>query len=118
MVSKQTADTVVHMMESTVAEGGTGTHAQVPGYRIAGKTGTSQAIEAGGVQKFVASFIGIAPADDPRIVVNVTLYNPHDSIYGGTAAAPVFSEVTAYALQYLGIPPSGTAADLFPSTWQ
>jgi cell division protein FtsI (penicillin-binding protein 3) len=118
VVSKQTADTVVHMMESTVAEGGTGTHAQVPGYRIAGKTGTSQAIEAGGVQKFVASFIGIAPANDPRIVVNVTLYNPHATIYGGTAAAPVFSEVTAYALQYLGIPPSGTKADLFPSTWQ
>jgi cell division protein FtsI (penicillin-binding protein 3) len=115
VVSPETADTVVRMLESAVAEG-TGGNAAVAGYRIAGKTGTAQAFEGGGVVKVVASFIGMAPADDPRIVVNVVLYNPQTSVYGGTAAAPVFSEVTAYALRYLGIPPSGVPAELFPTT--
>ncbi|MDO8107423.1 penicillin-binding protein 2 [Isoptericola sp. b441] len=116
VVSQHTADTLVRMLESAV-EDGTGGKAEVPGYRIAGKTGTSQAFEPGGVTKTVASFIGIAPADDPRIVVNVTLYHPRSTIYGGTAAAPVFSTVAGYALQYLGVPPSGMPADLFPTTW-
>ena len=115
VVGAETADTVVRMLESAVTEG-TGGNAAVPGYRIAGKTGTAQAFEGGGVIKVVASFIGIAPADDPRIVVNVVLFNPHSSIYGGTVAAPVFSEVTGYALRYLGVPPSGTPAELFPTT--
>ena len=117
VVSEETADTLVRMLESAVAEG-TGGNAAVPGYRVAGKTGTAQSFEGGGVIKIVASFIGIAPADDPRLVVNVALYDPKTSIYGGAVAAPVFSEVTGHALQRLGIPPSGTAADLFPSTWE
>ncbi|KGM15532.1 hypothetical protein N867_07650, partial [Actinotalea fermentans ATCC 43279 = JCM 9966 = DSM 3133] len=116
VVSAETADTVVRMLESAVTEG-TGGNAEVPGYRIAGKTGTAQAFEGGGVVKTVASFIGIAPADDPRIVVNVVLYDPKTSIYGGTVAAPVFSQVTAQALQHLGIPPSGTVPELFPTTY-
>jgi cell division protein FtsI (penicillin-binding protein 3) len=115
VISKQTADTLVRMLESVVTSG-TGENAQVPGYRVAGKTGTAQAWE-GPVQKTVASFTGIAPADDPQIVVNVTLYHPLSTIYGGSAAAPVFSEVTGYTLQYLGIPPSGTPADPIPTTW-
>ena len=117
VVSAETADTVVRMLESAVAEG-TGGNAEVPGYRIAGKTGTAQAFEGGGVVKTVASFIGIAPADDPHIVVNVVLYDPKTSIYGGAVAAPVFSQVTAHALQHLGIPPSGTTPELFPTTYQ
>jgi cell division protein FtsI (penicillin-binding protein 3) len=117
VISQETADTVVRMMESAVTEG-TGSAAAVAGYRIGGKTGTSQAFEGGGVVKNVASFVGIAPADDPRIVVNVTLYDPKTSIYGGTVAAPVFSEVAGYALQYLGVPPSGSQAELYPTTWQ
>lgn len=116
VVSAETADTVVRMLESAVLEG-TGGNAEVPGYRIAGKTGTAQAFEGGGVVKTVASFIGIAPADDPRLVVNVVLYDPKTSIYGGTVAAPVFSQVTAHALQHLGIPPSGTTPELFPTTY-
>ena len=115
VVSAETADAVVRMLESAVTEG-TGGNAAVPGYRIAGKTGTAQAFEPGGVVKVVASFIGVAPADDPEIVVSVALYNPHSSIYGGTVAAPVFSQVTGHALQYLGVPPSGVPADLYPST--
>lgn len=117
VVSPETADTVVRMLESAVADG-TGSNAEVPGYRIAGKTGTAQAFEGGGVVRTVASFIGIAPADDPAIVVNVVLYAPKTSIYGGSVAAPVFSEVTAQALQMLGIPPSGAVPELFPTTYE
>jgi cell division protein FtsI (penicillin-binding protein 3) len=114
-VSAETADTVVRMLESAVTEG-TGGNAAVAGYRIAGKTGTAQAFEPGGVTKVVASFIGIAPADNPRIVVNVVVYNPQTSVYGGTVAAPVFSQVAGQTLQYLGIPPSGVPAELYPTT--
>ena len=117
VVSEQTADTLVQMLESAVAEG-TGGQASVPGYRIAGKTGTSQAFEGNGVIKNVASFIGIAPADDPRLVVNVALYDPKTSIYGGVVAAPVFSEVTAHALRYLGVPPTGTTPQLIPTEYE
>lgn len=117
VVSEQTADTVVTMLESAVADG-TGGNAAVPGYRIAGKTGTAQAWAQDGSIKIVSSFIGIAPADDPRLVVNVALYDPKSSIYGGTVAAPVFSEVTAHALRSLGVPPSGAPAQLFPTTWE
>ena len=117
VVSPETADTLMRMLESAVAEG-TGSNAAIPGYRIAGKTGTSQAFEGNGVIKNVASFIGIAPADDPEIVVNVVLYDPKTSIYGGVVAAPVFSEVAGYALQHLGVPPSGTTPDLFPTTYE
>ena len=100
MVSQETADTLVTMLESAVAEG-TGGNAAVPGYRVAGKTGTAQSFEGGGVIKNVASFIGIAPADDPRLAVNVVLYDPKTSIYGGAVAAPVFREVTARSLRGL-----------------
>ena len=117
VVGPETANTLVRMLESAVADG-TGGHAAIPGYRIAGKTGTSQAFEGNGVQKNVASFIGIAPADDPQVVVSVFLYAPKTSIYGGDVAAPVFSQVAGYALQYLGVPPSGSTPDLFPTTWQ
>ena len=117
VVSPETADTIVTMLESVVADG-TGGNAAVPGYRIAGKTGTSQAFEGNGVVRNVASFVGMAPAENPRIVVNVTLYDPKTSIYGGDVAAPVFSAITSHTLQYLGVPPSGEPADLFPITWQ
>lgn len=117
VVSEETARTVVRMLESAVVEG-TGGNAALPGYRVAGKTGTAQSFEGNGVVKNVASFIGIAPADDPRVVVNVALYDPRTSIYGGTVAAPVFRDITAFALQHLGVPPSGSEPDLFPTTWE
>jgi cell division protein FtsI (penicillin-binding protein 3) len=116
VISTETADTLVRMLESVVTDG-TGGRAQVAGYRVAGKTGTAQAWDDG-EETTVASFIGIAPADDPRIVVNVTMYHPRSTIYGGSAAGPVFSEVAGYALQYLGIPPSGEPADEYPITWE
>lgn len=116
VVSAQTAQTVLAMMESAVDEG-TGSAAAVPGYRVAGKTGTAQSWTADGTEGFTASFIGVAPADDPEIAVSVVLHNPRTSEYGGVVAAPVFSDVAGYALTELGIAPSGTAPSLFPTTW-
>ena len=114
VVSPQTAQTVLSMMESAVTEG-TGRNGAIPGYRVAGKTGTAQRFNPSG---YTASFIGVAPVDDPQVVTAVILHNPRTSIYGGTVAAPVFSSVTGYALQRLGVPPSGTPPTLFPATWQ
>lgn len=116
VVSPQTAQTVLTMMESAVDEG-TGSSAAIPGYRVAGKTGTAQAWAADGTQGITASFIGVAPADAPEIAVSVVLHNPRTSVYGGVVAAPVFSDVAGYALTELGIAPSGTAPQLFPTTW-
>ncbi|MDO8144662.1 MULTISPECIES: penicillin-binding protein 2 [unclassified Isoptericola] len=116
VVSSQTAQDVLTMMEAVTAEDGTGTAAQVPGYRVAGKTGTAQMFEGGGTT-YVASFIGVAPADDPRYTVSVFLKSPRSSIYGGVVAAPVFSELMGYVLRSAGVPPSEEPADLFPLTW-
>ncbi|MCL2454333.1 MAG: penicillin-binding protein 2 [Micrococcales bacterium] len=113
VVSEQTANQVRTMLESVIDDG-TGGAAAVPGYRIAGKTGTSQDLATGGVS---ASFIGFAPADDPQVIVAVVLHNPKTSIYGGVVAAPVFSDVTAYSLTALHAVPSGVPATLFPTSW-
>lgn len=117
VIGEDTASTLLRMLETTVVEG-TGANGAVPGYRVGGKTGTAQAFEGDGVIKHVASFIGVAPVDDPRIAVNVVLYDPKTSIYGGAVAAPVFREVTSFTLQHLGIPPTGTAPELYPTTWE
>jgi cell division protein FtsI (penicillin-binding protein 3) len=113
VVSKSTADTVMTMLESVV-DGGTGSSAAIPGYNVAGKTGTAQKFNPDGI---TASFIGVVPADDPHIAVSVVLQNPKTSVYGGVVAAPVFSDVAGYALQELGIAPSGVKPQLFPTTW-
>ncbi len=113
VVSSETAATVLSMMESTVADG-TGSGGAIAGYRVGGKTGTAQKFNPAG---YTSSFIGVAPVDDPQVVTAVILHDPKSSIYGGTVAAPVFSSVTQYALQQLGVPPSGSSATLFPTTW-
>ena len=115
VVSAQTADTVLTMLESVVDDG-TGGSASIPGYRVAGKTGTAQNFSGG--PGITASFIGVAPADSPRLAVSVVLKNPRTSEWGGTVAAPVFRDVTAYALAELGVAPSGSQATLFPTTWE
>ena len=112
VVSPETAKTVLTMMQSVVDDG-TGSSAAIPGYQVAGKTGTAENWSKG----ITASFIGVAPADDPRIAVAVILHNPKTSIYGGTVAAPVFSDVAGYTLSELGVAPSGTTGTLFPTTW-
>ncbi|GIG27908.1 peptidoglycan D,D-transpeptidase FtsI family protein [Cellulomonas marina] len=115
VVSAETAGTVLSMLESVVDDG-TGGSAAIEGYRVAGKTGTAQNW-VDGVQGITASFIGVAPVDDPRLVVSVILHNPRTSEWGGTVAAPVFQDVTRYALGELGVAPSGTAPTLYPTTW-
>lgn len=119
VISPQTAAELMTMLEDVTEEGGTGVLAKIDGYRVAGKTGTAQATGANGrLSSIVASFIGIAPADDPRIVVSVIVTDPQSTIWGGTAAAPVFKDVATFALQSLRVPPSTTVATLYPTTWE
>lgn len=116
VVSSKTATQVQTMLESAVAEG-TGGNAQIPGYRIAGKTGTAQAPDKGGYRGYTGSFIGMAPAGDPQIVVGVTLQRPTNGYYGGTVAAPVFRDVMTFALQQQQIPPTTSEPKLYALEW-
>ncbi|PWJ53682.1 peptidoglycan synthetase FtsI [Quadrisphaera granulorum] len=121
VVSEATAQQVTAMLEGVVTSDGTGLNAAVPGFRVAGKTGTAQdlpATRATGTPQYTSSFIGMAPADDPQLVVAVIVQHPQTSHYGGTVAAPVFSDVMGYALGKEGITPSGAPAQLPPLTWQ
>ncbi len=104
--SEQTAREIRAMLELVVQPGGTAPKAAVPGYRVGGKTGTAHKLEAGAyANKYVASFVGIAPISDPRLVVAVMVDEPSNGIYyGGDVAAPVFSQVMAGALRTLGVP--------------
>lgn len=102
VISKETADNVLSMMESVVAEG-TGKNAQVKGYRVGGKTGTSE--DGVNTGKYVTSFIGVAPISDPQVVVLVTLYNPtgEGGHQGGGVAAPVGGQILSEVLPYLAL---------------
>jgi cell division protein FtsI (penicillin-binding protein 3) len=94
------------MLEGVLAPGGTASEVSVPGYTLAGKTGTSQVAENGTYSetKYVASFIGFAPAQDPRLLVAVIVDQPQGDYYGGSVAAPAFGEIAEFALPYLGVP--------------
>lgn len=113
VVSEDTARQVMAMLEAVVGEGGTAPQARIPGYRVAGKTGTAQFVDprcrcyAGDV---TASFIGVAPADAPRLAVGVFVHQPKRGRGGGELGGPVFKEITTYALQAMQIPPSGKRA--------
>jgi len=95
------------MLEMVVAPGGTAPRAQVSGYRVAGKTGTAHKLEGGAyVNRYVSSFVGFAPASDPRLIVAVMIDEPSaGQYYGGSVAAPCFSSVMGSALRLLGVPP-------------
>jgi len=96
------------MLQAVVEAGGTATEAQVPGYSVAGKTGTVKKLGANGYSedKYVATFVGMAPADHPRLVMAITIHEPRgEHYYGGLVAAPVFSSVMAGALRLMDIPP-------------
>ncbi len=101
------ANEVVKMLESVVQKGGTGTRARVKGYRVAGKTGTAYIATSKGYDKhrYMSSFVGIAPASDPRLVVAVVMRDPKGQHFGGIVAAPVFSKVMAGALRFMDIAP-------------
>jgi cell division protein FtsI (penicillin-binding protein 3) len=107
VLSTRTANQVSKMLEGVLAAGGTAPEAAVPGYTLAGKTGTAEKPEHGTYSKtdFVASFIGYAPARHPRLLVSVMVDTPHGDIYGGTVAAPAFERIMEFALPYLKIPP-------------
>lgn len=108
VISTKTARTVRDMLQSVVSSEGTAPLAAVPGYRVAGKTGTVKKSIAGGYakDKYLSLFAGMAPASDPRLVMVVVINEPQgDQYYGGAVAAPVFSKVMAGALRLLNIPP-------------
>jgi cell division protein FtsI (penicillin-binding protein 3) len=110
VVSPRTARTVRLMMETVLGEGGTAPLARIPGYRVGGKTGTAQRFDpaCGCYRGNTLSFIGLAPVDDPGVVVAVTLQAPKVAIGGGFQGGPVFKQVASFALESLRIPPTGT----------
>jgi cell division protein FtsI/penicillin-binding protein 2 len=102
---------VLKMMEDVVIEG-TGQEAQVPGYKVAGKTGTAAKPDPSGgysTSRYVASFVGIVPATNPRLVILVTVDEPQAAIWGGVVAAPAFQQIAGFDLQYLEIRPDDPA---------
>ena len=104
--SDTTSQAILHMLELVTKPGGTAPLAQIAGYRVAGKTGTAHKLDNGRyVDRYVSSFIGVAPASNPRLVVAVMVDDPAgDSYYGGEVAAPAFSAVMGHSLHVLGIP--------------
>ncbi len=118
VISEDTAKSLMGMLVE-VTEDGTAPQAAIDGYLVAGKTGTAQAPDENGeLNRIVASFVGIAPADDPRIVVSVVLFDPKSSIWGGETAAPLFQDVATFALQTLRVPPTKGEVTRYPTTWE
>jgi cell division protein FtsI (penicillin-binding protein 3) len=103
----EVAAAVREMLEGVLAPGGTASEVSVPGYTLAGKTGTAEVAENGTYSetKFVASFIGFAPAQDPKFLAAVIVDQPQGEIYGGSVAAPAFGSLAAFSLPYLGVAP-------------
>jgi cell division protein FtsI (penicillin-binding protein 3) len=116
VVSAKTARTMRRMLENVVTQG-TAKVATIPGYRVGAKTGTAERVVNGRYSGYTASFIGLAPADDPELVVQVALQDPKNGHYGSVLAGPVFNQVMTYALQELRIPPSGTESPEIPTDW-
>ena len=116
VISRDTARAVRQMLELAVQPGGTAPRAQLPGYRVAGKTGTSHKLEPTGgyaANRYVSSFVGFAPASDPRLVIAVMIDEPSaGQHYGGAVAAPVFSAVMGGALRLLAVPNDLPLADI------
>jgi hypothetical protein len=107
IISESTAASVREMLKGVVEAGGTAAEVSVPNYTLAGKTGTAEKAEGGGYSetKYVASFVGFAPADNPQLVIAVLVDEPQYETAGGEVAAPVVADIASYALPYLGIAP-------------
>ena len=118
VISADTAAKMRLMMESVVSANGTAPSAAIPGYRVAGKTGTAQRIDdtCGCYRGYTASFIGFAPADKPAYVISVTIQDPKGMHWGGYLGGPVFKKVMSFVLQSKGIAPTGTTVDPIPLT--
>jgi cell division protein FtsI/penicillin-binding protein 2 len=99
--------TLLQMLKGVVSDVGTAASAEIPGYTVAGKTGTAQKPGRNGYEigKYVATFVGMVPANNPRLLVLVTVDEPHGAIFGGVVAAPAFAQIAGFDLQYLAVPP-------------
>ncbi|MCX5556983.1 penicillin-binding protein 2 [Streptomyces sp. NBC_00038] len=121
VVSEKTAKTLAQMLESVVDdEQGTGTKARIPGYRVAGKTGTANRVDpaTGKYNGYTSSFAGFAPADNPRITVYCAIQNAtQGSYFGGQICGPIYKEVMEFALKTLQVPPTGAKAANLPVTF-
>lgn len=110
VISAATAASVREMLRGVLAAGGTASDAQIEGYDLAGKTGTANKVDADtgeySESRYIASFVGFAPARDPELLVSVVVDEPQGAIYGGEVAGPAFQKIVAFALPYLGIRPS------------
>jgi cell division protein FtsI (penicillin-binding protein 3) len=107
IISSTTAAELRDMLRGVFADGGTASGAEIPGYDMAGKTGTANIAIDGHYSNsaYVASFIGMVPTDHPRLVVAVVVNQPQGSIYGGSVAAPAFQQIVGWAVPYFGLPP-------------
>nr|WP_245791356.1 penicillin-binding protein 2 [Actinacidiphila rubida] len=121
VVSARTATTLSQMLESVVgSEQGTGVYARIDGYRVAGKTGTANRVDpdTGRYKGYTSSFMGFAPADNPRLTVSCVIQNPtRGSYFGGEICGPVFKKVMEFGLKSLGVAPSGKPAPDLPITF-
>jgi cell division protein FtsI (penicillin-binding protein 3) len=106
VISPQVSGELREMLEGVLGPGGTASEISVPGYTLAGKTGTAEVAENGEYSdtKYVASFIGFAPAQNPQLLAAVIVDQPQGEIYGGSVAAPAFGQIAEFALPYLGVP--------------
>ncbi|RYE95723.1 MAG: penicillin-binding protein 2, partial [Oxalobacteraceae bacterium] len=118
VITEKTARDMRAMLETATGPEGTAPKAQVPGYRVAGKTGTAYKIAGGRyVSKYVSSFVGFAPASDPRIIIAVMIDEPSGAHYGGEVAAPVFSAIAGSALRAMNVGPDSTVTSIIvPAT--
>jgi len=116
VIREETAKHIARMLETVVQKGGTGTAARLEEYQVAGKTGTAQKVAPGGKgyakNKYLASFVGFAPARDPKLVVLVSIDEPKGDYYGGLVSAPPFREIMGQSLAYLKTPPDGVAREV------
>ena len=111
VISARTARLTRNILKTVITEGGTGVNAALEGYTVCGKTGTARKLSPNGTydkDRHIASFVGMAPADDPAVAVLVIIDEPQGAYYGGTVAAPVFKKIVQGTLPYLNIPPQST----------
>ncbi|MEI8065769.1 MAG: penicillin-binding protein 2 [Actinomycetes bacterium] len=118
VISSKSASQIRTMLESVVSENGTAPQAAIPGYRVAGKTGTAMRIDekCGCYKGYTASFIGFAPADSPKYVVSVTIQEPQGIHWGGYLGGPVFKKVMSFVLQSRHVPPTTGGSVMYPLT--
>jgi cell division protein FtsI (penicillin-binding protein 3) len=108
VISQEVAAQLRGMLEGVTNEGGTAPAAAIPGYRVAGKTGTARRVVDGRYDgSYTSSFVGFAPADAPRLVLSVSIQDPKNGYYAGVVAAPAFRDIMSFALRSLSVPPTG-----------